>query len=204
MSNIVILQTIIWLPYYYICLYKHLLYYCRRSQKWSIKETSRFKINLLSVLFEIWSSSFPILLSYSTVRARPASKDWDQSRKAIKKPFVSIQLAASHTQPKCCLLYFNPSPLSTKMLLGLQQGHQLKKAEWVFSTHLLRCYQPLLVLVMKWTYNEGQYFLSGGIIRSILIKLLIIMMLPLSFQLFIDIVHCACLNAFKWRYHSIK
>lgn len=36
-------------------------------------------------------------------------------------------MAARHTQPKCCLLYFNPSPLSAIMLLVLPPGFPVIK-----------------------------------------------------------------------------
>lgn len=54
-------------------------------------------------------------------------------------------MAASHTQPKCCLLYFNPvdSPLSAVVLLVLHQRVKIKKAEGVFSSHL---YTLLLIV----------------------------------------------------------
>lgn len=48
--------------------------------------------------------------------------DWYQSLKAIKKSFVSIKMAAHHTQRKCCLLYFNHSPLSVIMVLLFPPG----------------------------------------------------------------------------------
>lgn len=48
-------------------------------------------------------------------------------------------MADSHTQPKCCLFYFNPadSPLSALMLLVLHQSLQISRVG-VLNSHILR------------------------------------------------------------------